>query len=110
VSAVIEAPLAAPAPGRRSAGVWSAAARRFRSDRVGMVSLAVAVLFLLLVVASALGLVAKDWQVERGVPDAPPTFVGPRAPARAASGRRRRGASAAIASAWSRSRSSSSSC
>ncbi len=81
MSAVIEAPLAAPAPGRRSAGVWSAAARRFRSDRVGMVSLAVASLFLLLVVASALGLVAKDWQVERGVPDAPPSFVGPRAQA-----------------------------
>jgi oligopeptide transport system permease protein len=34
------------------------------------------VLFLLLVLASSVGLVAKDWQVERGVPDAPPTFMG----------------------------------
>ena len=42
-----------------------------------MVSLAIATLFLLLVICSGLGLVAKDWQVERGVPDAPPTFVGP---------------------------------
>ena len=77
MSAVIDAPIAAPAAARRSAGVWSAAARRFRSDRVGMVSLAIAALFLLLVICSGLGLVAKDWQVERGVPDAPPTFVGP---------------------------------
>ena len=35
---------------RRSAGVWTAAARRFRSDRVGMVSLVVVALFILLVV------------------------------------------------------------
>jgi len=77
MSAVIEAPLSAPAPRRRSAGVWSAAARRFRGDRVGMVSLVIAALFLLLVVAAAVGLIAKDWQVERGVPDAPPSFVGP---------------------------------
>lgn len=77
MSAVIDAPIPAPAAARRSAGVWSAAARRFRSDRVGMVSLAIAALFLLLVICSGLGLVAKDWQVERGVPDAPPTFVGP---------------------------------
>jgi oligopeptide transport system permease protein len=63
----------------RSTGVWSAAATRFRSDHVGMTSLVIVVLFLLLVLASGVGLVAKDWQVERGVPDAPPTFVGPAA-------------------------------
>ena len=77
MSAVIEAPIVVAATTRRSAGVWSAAARRFRSDRVGVASLVVAALFLLLVVCAALGLVAKDWQVERGVPDAPPTFMGP---------------------------------
>jgi peptide/nickel transport system permease protein len=65
---------------RRSSGVWGAAAVRFRSDKVGVVSLVVVVLFLLLVLAAALGLVAKDWQAERGVPDAPPTFMGPAAP------------------------------
>jgi len=34
-------------------------------------------LCLLVVLAAGLGLVAKDWQAERGVPDAPPTFMGP---------------------------------
>ena len=60
----------------QSGGVWHAAARRFRRDRVGMAALLVVGAFLLVVGAAALGLVARDWQVERGVPDAPPTFVG----------------------------------
>ncbi len=71
-----------PSPGGtaagRSEGVWVAAARRFRGDRVGMVSLAIVAAFLVLVLAAGLGVVAADWQVERGVPDAPPTFVGPK--------------------------------
>lgn len=58
-------------------GVWGAAWRRLRHDRVGMVSLAVVIAFLLLILAAAVGLVAKDWQKEVGVPNAPPTFVGP---------------------------------
>ncbi|MEP7102068.1 MAG: ABC transporter permease [Burkholderiales bacterium] len=61
----------------RGKGVWAAAATRFKTDHVGMASLVIVALFLLLVIASGVGLVAKDWQVERGVPDAPPTFVGP---------------------------------
>jgi peptide/nickel transport system permease protein len=78
MSAVLENPTAAAttAP-TRSEGVWAAAARRFRGDRVGMVSLVIVVLFLLLVIAAGVGLVAKDWQQEIGVPNAPPTFVGP---------------------------------
>ena len=77
MSAVLESPAVA-APVRASSGsVWAAAARRFRSDRAGMVSLAIVVVFLLLVIAAGLGLVAGDWQVERAVPDAPPTFLGP---------------------------------
>jgi len=63
----------------RSPGVWKTAWGRLRNDRVGMVSLAVVLAFLLLIVASALQLVAADWQKEVGVPNAPPTFVGPRA-------------------------------
>jgi peptide/nickel transport system permease protein len=62
----------------RSQGVWVAAWKRLRNDRVGMVSLVIVALFLLLVVASALKLVAADWQKEVGVPNAPPTFIGPR--------------------------------
>lgn len=69
----------AAAQAHHSRGVWSAAAARFRNDHVGMTSLVIVVLFLLVVLAAGLGLVAKDWQVERGVPDAPPTFVGPAA-------------------------------
>jgi peptide/nickel transport system permease protein len=65
----------------RSESVWLAAARRFRGDRVGMVSLVVVALFLLLVLAAAVGLVGKDWQSETGVPNAPPTFLGPAPPA-----------------------------
>ncbi len=67
------------APAQRSEGVWRAAWRRFRSDRVGMVSAAVVLVFMLLVVLSALGWVAKHWQNEVGVANAPPTVLGPRA-------------------------------
>ena len=63
---------------QKSEGVWHAAWRRYQSDRVGMVSLAIVLAFLLLIAASALGLVAGDWQREVGVPNAPPSFVGPR--------------------------------
>ena len=63
----------------RSAGVWLSAWRRLRNDHVGMVSLSVVVVFLLLVLLAATGLVAADWQREVGVPNAPPTFVGAKA-------------------------------
>ena len=79
MSTVLVSPQLTPSAAR-ARGVWSAAAVRFRTDRVGMTSLVIVVLFLLVVLAASLGLVAKDWQVERGVPDAPPTFMGPAAP------------------------------
>ncbi len=71
------APMAGSAP--RSEGVWHAAWRRMRSDRVGIVSLAVVAVFLLMIVLTATGLVARGWQKEVGVPSAPPTFMGPAA-------------------------------
>jgi len=77
VSTVID-PYRAAGDAARSEGVWRAAARRFAADRVGMGSLAVVLAFGLLIVASALGWVAADWQREVGVPSAPPTFVGAR--------------------------------
>ena len=64
---------------QKSEGVWHAAWRRFKSDRVGLVSLVIVAAYLLLIVASSLGLVAKGWQTEVGVPDAPPGFMGPAA-------------------------------
>jgi peptide/nickel transport system permease protein len=69
--------VSAPATPERSEGVWHAAWRRFRSDRVGLIALVVVVLFVLLIALSAGGLVARNWQAEVGVPDAPPTFMGP---------------------------------
>jgi len=79
MSAVLS-PTAAVAPVARSEGVWHAAWRRFKSDRVGIVSAIVVAAFLLLILASWTGLVAKDWQQEVGVANAPPTFLGPRPP------------------------------
>ena len=67
----------------RSEGVWQAAWRRFRGDRVGLVSMVVVLAFLVLIALAALGAVASGWQQEVGVPNAPPGFMGP-APAEAA--------------------------
>jgi oligopeptide transport system permease protein len=64
----------------RSEGVWRAAWRRYRSDRVGMVSLAIVLAFLVLIFLSAIGVVAKNWQREVGVGYAPPVFMGPAPP------------------------------
>ena len=63
-----------------SEGVWRTAWRRYRGDRVGMVSLAIVAAFLVLIALSASGVVARHWQQEVGVPNAPPTWLGPRPP------------------------------
>lgn len=81
MSAVMQSAAAAMDDARqKSEGVWHAAWRRYKADRVGMVSLVVVAAFLLLIVLSFTGIVAKNWQVEVGVPNAPPTIVGPRPP------------------------------
>jgi peptide/nickel transport system permease protein len=69
---------ASSAPIEKSEGVWHAAWRRFKADRVGLVSAVIVLAFLLLVLLAALGLVAKNWQAEVGVANAPPTFIGPK--------------------------------
>ncbi|MBP7914333.1 MAG: ABC transporter permease [Vitreoscilla sp.] len=79
MSAVIQS-TAVPLPIERSEGVWHAAWRRFKGDRVGVVSMVIVLAFLLLIALAAVGLVAKDWQQETGVPNAPPTFLGPAPP------------------------------
>jgi oligopeptide transport system permease protein len=65
---------------QKSEGVWAAAWRRFKADRVGLASMLVVLGFLLLIVLSYSGLIAKGWQTEVGVPNAPPTFMGPKPP------------------------------
>ena len=79
-----------------SPGLWTLAWRRLKTDSVAMVSLAIVVAFVLLMILSALGVVASDWSREVGVNYAPPSFVGPdaaprRGGTRATSPRRLRG-------------------
>jgi peptide/nickel transport system permease protein len=75
MTTVVEAYQAASS--ERSAGVWVTAWRRLTNDKVGMASLAIVGGFLVMVLAAAVGLLASDWQKEVGLPDAPPSFVGP---------------------------------
>ena len=85
MSAVLPVPSALPAAApTRSESTWRGAWRRFRSNRVGFWSLVVVAAFALLMLLSALGLVAGDWGAERAVANAPPTFVGPAPPPSAA--------------------------
>ncbi|WP_028100687.1 ABC transporter permease [Pseudoduganella violaceinigra] len=58
-----------------SAGLWLLAWRRLRADRVAMAALAVVAAFLLLLAASACGLVAADWEEEVALNYAPPSFI-----------------------------------
>jgi peptide/nickel transport system permease protein len=61
-------------PGK-SPGLWALAWRRLRRDRVAMVSLAVVAIFVAVMLASWLGLVARSWSAEVGVSYAPPAFL-----------------------------------
>ncbi|MDQ6621412.1 MAG: hypothetical protein M3Z31_17260, partial [Pseudomonadota bacterium] len=64
------------APHAVSPGLWALAWRRLRSDTVAMISLAIVAAFLMLMVLSGTGLIAKDWSREIGVNYAPPSFAG----------------------------------
>jgi len=64
-----------------SPGLWVLAWKRLKSDRVGMVSLAIVAAFVVMMILSAVGLIAKDWAREVGVNYAPPSFAGAEAPA-----------------------------
>jgi peptide/nickel transport system permease protein len=66
---------------QKSEGVWHAAWRRFKTDRVGFWSMVVVLAFIVLILLAATGLVAKGWQQEVAVPNAPPTVLGPQPPA-----------------------------
>ncbi|MDR0587779.1 MAG: ABC transporter permease subunit, partial [Burkholderiales bacterium] len=59
-----------------SRGFWRLAQERFMTDRVGVVSFVIVFLFLGLVVLSSLGLIARDWDREVGINNAPPDFWG----------------------------------
>lgn len=59
----------------RPPGLWTLAWRRLCADRMAMIALAAVGGFLLLVLLSATGLVAADWEQEVGAHYAPPTFA-----------------------------------
>jgi peptide/nickel transport system permease protein len=63
-----------------SPGLWTLAWRRLKSDRVGMVSLAIVAAFIVMMILSGTGLIAGDWNREVGVNYAPPSFVGAEPP------------------------------
>ena len=59
-----------------SSGIWQLAWQRLKRDRVAMVSLVIVALFMLVILLSALGLIAKNWDDQVGVSYASPTFMG----------------------------------
>jgi len=78
---VIGAAMAHDVPHAVSPGLWALAWKRLKSDRVGMVSLAIVVAFVIMMILSATGLVAANWSEETGVNYAPPSFLGAEADA-----------------------------
>ena len=69
------APTVREVPHAVSPGLWTLAWRRLRADRVGMVSLVIVVAFIVMMILSASGLIAADWNREVGVNYAPPSFL-----------------------------------
>ena len=61
----------------KETGVWTLAWRRFKRDRLGVFSLIVVVLYAVMMLAAASGLIVRDWGDEAGVSFAPPTVLGP---------------------------------
>jgi peptide/nickel transport system permease protein len=59
-----------------SPSLWALAWKRLMGDRVALVSLAIVVAFLLLMILSGTGLIAKNWAKESGINYAPPSFLG----------------------------------
>jgi oligopeptide transport system permease protein len=78
MSAVLQSPSGGPTAIEHSEGVWHAAWRRFRMDKVGLASALIVILFIVLIAAAGLGWLAGQWQKEVAVANAPPDFLGPR--------------------------------
>ncbi len=60
---------------QESPGLWMLAWRRLLDDRVGVACLAVVAVYLAMMLASFTGLVAGDWNQEKGVSYANPAFL-----------------------------------
>jgi len=73
MSAVLTNPALPPV--QESPGLWALAWRRLRQDVIGMISLAVVAIFIAMMAGSYFGLIAKDWNKEKGVSYANPSFL-----------------------------------
>jgi peptide/nickel transport system permease protein len=73
MSAVL--PSSTPPVRQESPGLWTLAWRRLLNDRVGVIALAVVVVYLAMMLASFAGLIAGDWNKEKGVSYANPAFL-----------------------------------
>jgi peptide/nickel transport system permease protein len=77
-----DVPLKGPAlapreiPHTVSPGLWTLAWRRLKTDYVGMFSLAIVAAFVLMMILSGFGLIARDWSKEVGINYAAPSFIG----------------------------------
>jgi peptide/nickel transport system permease protein len=58
-----------------SPNLWQLAWRRLCTDRIGVLSLAIVVFYLLIVIASATGLIASNWDKEIAINYAAPEFI-----------------------------------
>jgi peptide/nickel transport system permease protein len=58
-----------------SPGLWTLAWRRLRADRLAMGALLVVALFIGMLILSACGLIAADWETEAAISYAPPSLV-----------------------------------
>ena len=65
----------APPVMHHSPGLWVLAWRRLLEDRVGMICLVVVVVYLAMMLASFGGVIARDWNKEKGVSYANPSFL-----------------------------------
>ena len=63
-------------PTTASTGLWQLAMRRLKRDRIAMFSLLIVLFYLVLLILSSTGLIAKNWNKEVAVSYAPPTFIG----------------------------------
>lgn len=61
-----------------SPNLWTLAWRRLRTDHTAMITLAIVAAYLLILAASATGLIASDWDKEIAVSYAAPEFIGDR--------------------------------
>jgi oligopeptide transport system permease protein len=58
-----------------TASLWRLAWRRLRRDKLAMASLAIVLLFMLTILLSALGVIARGWNEPKGVSYAAPSFL-----------------------------------